>query len=129
MSKKHLLGALAASLALSAVLFTSSGVAKQSSSKADDPNNANLTYWYWGEDDAPGATNWIKSEIAIYEKAHPKVKITLSLQSTDTLISAFTTAAQTKSGPDIATQWATLPVLTPAYWEADFDFSSLAPSS
>ena len=22
-----------------------------------------------------------------------------------------------------------LPVLTPAYWEADFDFSSLAPSS
>ena len=129
MSKKHLLGALAASLALSAVLFTSSGVAKQSSSKADDPNNANLTYWYWGEDDAPGATNWIKSEIAIYEKAHPKVKITLSLQSTDTLISAFTTAAQTKSGPDIATQWATLPVLTPAWNGWSVPISDYVPAS
>jgi raffinose/stachyose/melibiose transport system substrate-binding protein len=129
MSKKHLLGALAASLALSAVLFTSSSIAKQSSSKADDPNNANLTYWYWGEDDAPGATNWIKKEIGVYEKAHPKVKITLSLQSTDTLISAFTTAAQTKSGPDIATQWATLPVLTPAWNGWSVPISDYVPAS
>jgi raffinose/stachyose/melibiose transport system substrate-binding protein len=129
MSKKHLLGALAASLALGAILFTSSSVAKQSSSKADDPNNANLTYWYWGEDDAPGATNWIKKEIAAYEKLHPKVKITLSLQSTDTLISAFTTAAQTKSGPDIATQWATLPVLTPAWNGWSVPISDYVPKS
>jgi raffinose/stachyose/melibiose transport system substrate-binding protein len=129
MSKKHLLGALAASLALSAVLFTSSSVAHQSSSKADDPNNANLTYWYWGEDDAPGATNWIKKEIGVYEKTHPKVKITLSLQSTDTLISAFTTAAQTKSGPDIATQWATLPVLTPAWNGWSVPISDYVPAS
>jgi raffinose/stachyose/melibiose transport system substrate-binding protein len=129
MSKKHLLGALAASLALSAVAFTSSSLARPSSAKADDPNNANLTYWYWGEDDAPGATNWIKKEIAVYEKAHPKVKITLSIQSTDTLISAFTTAAQTKSGPDIATQWATLPVLTPAWNGNVVAISDLVPAS
>jgi raffinose/stachyose/melibiose transport system substrate-binding protein len=115
MAKKHVLGALAAAFALSAIVFTSASVAGPTATKADDPNNANLTYWYWGEDDAPGATNWIKSEISQYEKAHPKVKITLAVQSTDTLISAFTTAAQTKSGPDIATQWATLPVLTPAW--------------
>jgi raffinose/stachyose/melibiose transport system substrate-binding protein len=129
MSRKHLLGALAAALALSAVLFTSSSLAQPSSSKADDPNDAKLTYWYWGEDDAPGATNWIKKEIAIYEKAHPKVKITLSLQSTDTLISAFTTAAQTKSGPDIATQWATLPVLTPAWNGWSVPISDYVPAS
>ena len=66
---------------------------------ADDPNNANLTYWYWAESDAPGANNWLKKEVALYEKAHPKVKISIVLQSTDTLTSAFTTAAQTKSGP------------------------------
>ena len=115
MSKKHLLGALAASLALSAVAFTSSSLATPSSTQADDPNDASLTYWYWGEDDAPGANGWLKQQVALYEKAHPKVKITIVTQSTDTLTSAFTTAAQTKSGPDIATQWATLPVLTPAW--------------
>ena len=42
---------------------------------ADDPNDANLTYWYWGEDDAPGANDWLKKQVAAYEKAHPKVKI------------------------------------------------------
>src|SRR5262249_54123888 len=76
-----------------------------SGTTADDPNNANLTYWYWAESDAPGANGWLKKEVALYEKTHPKVKITIVLQSTDTLTSAFTTASQTKSGPDIATQW------------------------
>jgi raffinose/stachyose/melibiose transport system substrate-binding protein len=129
MSRKHLLGALAASLALGAVAFTSTGWSSPSSARADDPNNANLTYWYWGEDDAPGATNWIKKEIGVYEKSHPKVKITLSVQSVDTLTSAFTTAAQTKSGPDIATQWATLPVLTPAWNGSSVPISDYVPAS
>jgi raffinose/stachyose/melibiose transport system substrate-binding protein len=129
MSKKHLLGALVAAFALGAIAFTSTSVATPSSTKADDPNNANLTYWYWGEDDAPGATNWIKKEIGVYEKLHPKVKITLSVQSTDTLISAFTTAAQTHSGPDIATQWATLPVLTPAWNGDSVPISDYVPAS
>ena len=88
-----------------------------------------LTYWYWAESDAPGANGWLKKEVALYEKAHPKVKITIVLQSTDTLTSAFTTAAQTKSGPDIATQWATLPVLTPAWNGASVPISDYVPAS
>src|SRR6202030_4649367 len=95
--------------------FASSAASKPARATADDPNNASLTYWYWAESDAPGANNWLKKEVAVYEKAHPKVKISVVIQSTDTLTSAFTTAAQTKSGPDIATQWATLPTLTPAW--------------
>ena len=75
----------------------------------------NLTYWYWAESDAPGANKWMKAMIAQYQKLHPKVHIKLVLQATDTLIGAFKTASQTKKGPDIATQWATLPVLTPAW--------------
>ena len=115
MARKHAWVALGAILALVAAAFASSAASKPARAASDDPNNANLTYWYWGEDDAPGANGWLKSEVALYEKAHPKVKITIVTQSTDTLTSAFTTAAQTKSGPDIATQWATLPVLTPAW--------------
>jgi len=95
---------------------------------ADDPNDADLTYWYWGEDDAPGANGWLKKQVALYEKAHPNVKITVVTQSTDTLTSAFTTAAQTKSGPDIATQWATLPVLTPAWNGSSVPISDYVPA-
>src|SRR6185437_2558510 len=68
-------------------------------------------------------------EVAQYEKAHPKVKISVVIQSTDTLTSAFTTAAQTKSGPDIATQWATLPTLTPAWGGATVPISDYVPKS
>src|SRR5207244_12329124 len=47
----------------------------------------------------------------------------------DTLTSAFTTAAQTKSGTDIATQWATLPVLTPAWNGSSVPISDYVPAS
>jgi multiple sugar transport system substrate-binding protein len=108
-----------------AAVFASSAASRPA---ADDPNDANLTYWYWGEDDAPGANSWLKAQVAKYEKLHPKVKITVVTQSTDTLTSAFTTAAQTRSGPDIATQWATLPVLTPAWNGASVPISDYVPA-
>ncbi len=129
MARKHVLAALGALLVLSATVFASSAASKPAGAVGDDPNNATLTYWYWGEDDAPGATSWIKKEAAAYQTAHPKVKIKIVIQSTDTLTSAFTTAAQTKSGPDIATQWATLPVLTPAWNGSSVAISDYVPAS
>ena len=115
MVRTRVVVAVGAAVALGVAAFASTAASQTARPAADDPNNASLTYWYWGEDDAPGANGWLKKEVAAYEKAHPKVKISVVTQSTDTLTSAFTTAAQTKSGPDIATQWATLPVLTPAW--------------
>jgi ABC-type glycerol-3-phosphate transport system substrate-binding protein len=129
MGTKHALTVLGAVLVIGAAMFAGNAASKTSKAAADDPNNAKLTYWYWAESDAPGANNWLKKEVAIYEKAHPKVKISIVLQSTDTLTSAFTTAAQTKSGPDIATQWATLPTLTPAWANATVPISDYVPKS
>ena len=129
MARKHVAAALGAALVASAAVFASSAASKPAGAAADDPNNANLTYWYWGEDDAPGANGWLKNQVALYEKAHPNVKITVVTQSTDTLTSAFTTASQTKSGPDIATQWATLPVLTPAWNGSSVPISDYVPAS
>jgi multiple sugar transport system substrate-binding protein len=129
MARKHTLAALGLTLAVGVATFTATATSRAARAAGDDPNNASLTYWYWGEDDAPGANGWLKKEVAAYEKAHPKVKISVVLQSTDTLTSAFTTAAQTKSGPDIATQWATLPVLTPAWNGASVPISDYVPSS
>jgi len=126
---KRVLISLAAVLVAGSAIFAATAASKPAKTVADDPNNANLTYWYWAESDAPGANNWLKKEVALYEKAHPKVKIKVVTQSTDTLTSAFTTAAQTKSGPDIATQWATLPTLTPAWAGATVPISDYVPKS
>ncbi len=127
-ARPALLSIAALGLAVVAAACGGAGASKSSSSPSttaqagggSDPYKANLTYWYWAESDAPGANGWMRSMIKKYEKLHPGVKINLVIQSTDTLIGAFTTAAQTKSGPDIATQWATLPTLTPAWngWAA-----------
>jgi len=128
MRRKHVLAVLGAVLAVGAAAFAATAASKTAQPASDDPNDASLTYWYWAEPDAPGANNWLKKQVAAYEKAHPKVKIKIVVQSTDTLTSAFTTAAQTKSGPDIATQWATLPVLTPAWNGASVPISDYVPA-
>ena len=128
MRRKHLLAVLGVVLAVGAA-FAATAASKTAQPASDDPNDASLTYWYWAEPDAPGANNWLKKQVAAYEKAHPKVKIKIVGQTTDTLTSAFTTAAQTRSGPDIATQWATLPVLTPAWSGASVPISDYVPAN
>ena len=128
MSLKHVLAVLGVVAVLSAAVFAAAASSKTAKS-GDDPNNATLTYWYWAESDAPGANNWLKKQVALYEKSHPNVKVNVVIQSTDTLTSAFTTAAQTHSGPDIATQWATLPTLTPAWSGALVPISDYVPKS
>jgi len=128
---KRVLILLGALLLVGAAVFAAGAASKtgKKSVSGDDPNNANLTYWYWAESDAPGANNWLKKEVALYEKAHPNVKVNVVIQATDTLTSTFTTAVQTKSGPDIATQWATLPTLTPAWSGATVPISDYVPKS
>ena len=117
-------------LALTAAACTASSPSGGAASGgAGNAEKATLTYWYWGESDAPGANDWMKARIADYQKQHTGVKINLVLQSTDTLIGAFTTAAQTKSGPDIATQWATIPVLSQAWAGAVAPLSDYVPEA
>jgi raffinose/stachyose/melibiose transport system substrate-binding protein len=129
MARKHVVAVLGVALVLGGAVFAAGAASKTTRSAGNDPNNANLTYWYWAESDAPGANNWLKKQIALYEQSHPKVKVNMVIQSTDTLTSAFTTAAQTHSGPDIATQWATLPTLTPAWSGATVPISDYVPKS
>ena len=118
---------MAAAVIMAAACTASSPSSGNASGGGGDAEKADLTYWYWGESDAPGANDWMKARIAEYQKDHPGVKVNLVLQSTDTLIGAFTTAAQTKSGPDIATQWATIPVLSQAWAGAVAPLSDYVP--
>ena len=130
MARKHVLQLLGAALAVGAAAFASSAASEADTGRWPTTRTTRTSPTGTGrESDAPGANNWLKKEVAIYEKAHPKVKITVVIQSTDTLTSAFTTASQTKSGPDIATQWATLPTLTPAWNGSSVPISDYVPAS
>lgn len=90
---------------------------------------AKVTYWWWGESDIPGIDKWMKGMAAAYEKQHPGTHLNIVPQSTDTLIGAFRLAAQSHSGPDIDTQWATLPTLTPYWNKAAVAISDYVPAS
>ena len=61
--------------------------------------------WWWGEQEAAGAKNWLAQTIKLYEKKHPTVSIKTVLQTTDGLIPAFKAAAAAKKGPDIQYFW------------------------
>ena len=87
-----------------------------------------LTFWYWAESDAPGADAWMAETVEAYKKIKPNVTMTVVPQSTDTLISAFQAAATAKSGPDIASQWATGPVLGFVWQDALVPVSDYVPA-
>jgi raffinose/stachyose/melibiose transport system substrate-binding protein len=87
-----------------------------------------LSFWYWAESDAPGADAWMTESVKAYQTAHPNITINVVPQSTDTLQSAFQTAAASNSGPDIASQWATGPVLGFVWSDAVAPISDLVPA-
>lgn len=64
-----------------------------------------LTMWWWGEQEAKGATGWLKETIKMYQEEHPNVTIKPTLQTTDGLVPAFQTAAKAGRGPDIQYFW------------------------
>ncbi len=107
----------AALMATTLMIAMPDNACAQNTAPAGGPAYAGkVTYWFWGESDIPGIDKWMASMVSTYEKLHPKVTINIVPQSSDTLIGAFRLAAQSRSGPDIDTQWATLPTLTP-YWD------------
>jgi ABC-type glycerol-3-phosphate transport system substrate-binding protein len=97
--------------------------------KASGPYTGKLVYWFWAESDVPGSTAWMQGAIKRYEALHKGITIQLVPQGSDTLQGAFETTAQSKSGPDIAMQWATLPVLTPVWRGQVASLKGLVPPS
>lgn len=143
----RLLHRLLASLLIAVLLLAGCGGAKQSGTSSSDtgPTGSNstdastsgntasgekvkLTFWFWAESDAPGANDWIKETIDKYKQAHPNVDIELVIQSTDTFTATFQAAAAAKSGPDIAMQWATMPVLSQVWADAVVPLSDYIPA-
>jgi raffinose/stachyose/melibiose transport system substrate-binding protein len=117
-------------VALAIVAAASVGEAGASSaSPAKARAKVNLTFWFWAESDAPGANKWLASAVKAYEAKNPNISVKVVEQATDTFIATFQAAAAAKSGPDIAAQWATGPVLTQVWGGAVTPISDLVPKS
>jgi raffinose/stachyose/melibiose transport system substrate-binding protein len=99
--------AVVAVLAAAVLLGSTASAARPTARSAqhDSSANVNLTMWWWGEQEAAGAKNWLAQTIKLYEKKHPNVAIKTVLQTTDGLIPAFKAAAAAKKGPDIQYFW------------------------
>ena len=86
-----------------------------------------LVVWWWGEQEAPGAQTWLDETISMYTQQHPNVTIEAVLQSTDTLIPAFQSAAAAKEGPDIEYFWGGVWTLENAWTNAIVPLDDLIP--
>jgi raffinose/stachyose/melibiose transport system substrate-binding protein len=105
MSKAVKLAGLAAVAGGLAIAFAGLGGTAQSAPTAFPTGPVKLTMWWWGEQEAKGAKEWLKQTIALYQKKHPNVTIKTVLQTTDGLVPAFKAAAAAKKGPDIQYFW------------------------
>jgi ABC-type glycerol-3-phosphate transport system substrate-binding protein len=128
-SKRYtIVAGLAAAAALAAVA-AGALAAQNGPGRGHTAAKTKLTFWFWGEFDAPGANKWLAQAVKSYQAAHPDISIKVVPQATDTFIATFTAAATAKSGPDIAAQWATGPVLAQVWNGAVTPISDLAPKS
>lgn len=88
-----------------------------------------LTMWWWGEQEAPGAQEFVDQAIEAYEAEHQNVTIDAVLQTTDGLVPSFQTAAQSQTGPDVAFFWGGTNALTPAWNDSLTPISDYIPES
>jgi multiple sugar transport system substrate-binding protein len=119
--------ALVGVLALSAC--SASGGTSAPKSDKFPTGKVDLTLWWWGQQEAPGADKYVDKAIAAYEKKRPNVKITAVLQTTDGLIPSFQTAASSKSGPDLEYFWGGTNALTPAWNDQILPVSDYIPKA
>ena len=123
---------VAAALSAAALLATAAcgggSSDEQSPGSAASPEafpteDVTLTMWWWGEQEAPGAKQWLADTVKAYEAKHSNITIKTVLQTTDGLIPSFEAAAAAKQGPDIEYFWGGIYSQQP-YWS-----ESIAPVS
>lgn len=85
---------------------------------AETAEPVNLVFWWWGEQEAPGLEGWLEETVSMYEDANPNVTVETVLQSTETLISAFKSAAAAQEGPDLQYFWGGIFTIEDA-WEGN----------
>lgn len=64
-----------------------------------------LTFWWWGEQEAPGLAEWLEETIGLFEAENPGVRVEAILQPTESLVDNFVSACAAGTPPDIVSLW------------------------
>ncbi|MBI3962469.1 MAG: carbohydrate ABC transporter substrate-binding protein [Deinococcus sp.] len=64
-----------------------------------------ITFWWWGEEEAPGLERWLNETVQLFEQENPQLRIELVRQTTEGLIPASQAAAAAQTGPDLQYYW------------------------
>jgi raffinose/stachyose/melibiose transport system substrate-binding protein len=120
-------GALAAASGAGTLLAAcgSSGSASGSGS-AQASSKGTLEAWWWG--DPPQMPAWLDT-VAKKFKTEKGVSVSIDQQQTQSFLSNFVAAGAARQGPDVAAQWATLPVLAQAWKGYITPLNQLVPAS
>ena len=90
---------------MTTISFTACGGNSNNNQALGKNAQTTLKIWYWGEQEAPGMKSFVDKATAAYMTKNPNIKIDAVLQESDTLYSAFRSAAKAKQGPDIQYFW------------------------
>jgi len=90
-------GFLTASAALGGTALASALTGCSSSSSSTPPGTRTIDHWDWFVSQEP----WLKQEIALFEKAHPKIKIKRTVQVSDKYPDLINLAFRGGSAPDL----------------------------
>jgi raffinose/stachyose/melibiose transport system substrate-binding protein len=97
-----------AALVASACLFAylaAADTSRGSDDRAARQSSVEVTFWWWGNDEAPGLRNWIKETARLFEAKNPGITINAVEQTTDGLVQAAQAAQAAQKGPDIQYYW------------------------
>lgn len=99
--------AVAASGLLSGCVGSTPSTSGAGASASAADAGGDLTVWYWGEQEAPGMKKFMDATVSAYNTAgsDPAGPVKQVLQESDTLYTAFRTAAAAKKGPDVQFFW------------------------
>jgi raffinose/stachyose/melibiose transport system substrate-binding protein len=82
-----------------------SGALNSGSAEAARTAPVTVTFWWWGNDEAPGLRVWIKETVAKFNASHANIKVKAVEQTTDGLVQAAQAAQAAQKGPDIQYYW------------------------
>lgn len=80
----------------------------ESSAASEVPESAvagDVTFWWWGEQEAPGLEAWVKETADEFMAQNPDVTVNPVLQATENLVPGFTSACQAQTGPGLQYMW------------------------
>src|SRR6516162_5834075 len=64
-----------------------------------------LTFWWWGEQLAPGLKDYVATALPKFQNQYTGSRVTGVLQASESLLPGFTAACQAKQGADVQFMW------------------------